>query len=81
MTKRRGNDALTKHHHYMGLALLGEDHQEYGRLKKMLDDKYDPEIKTRLNTAQRKELEDMALAGLTEYNIKQKEAYNRHFTE
>ena len=60
MTKRRGNDALTKHHHY---------------------DKYDPEIKTRLNTAQRKELEDMALAGLTEYNIRQEEAYNRHFTE
>ena len=81
MAKRTGEDALTKHHHYMGLSLLGEDHQEYGRLKKMLDDKYDPEIKTRLNAAQRKELEDLALAGLTEYNIRQKQAYNRHFTE
>ena len=81
MAKRSGDEALTKHYHYMGLSLLGENHQEYRRLKKLLDDKYDPKIKTRLNAAQRKELEDLALAGLTEYNIRQEQAYHRHFTE
>jgi hypothetical protein len=83
MAKRTDDEKLNrpKHYEYMGLALLGEDHQEYGRLKKMLDDKYDPEIKTRLNAAERKELEDLALAGLAEYNIRQEEAYQRHFTE
>jgi hypothetical protein len=81
MAKRTGTDALTKHHHYSGLKLLGENHPDYERLKKMLDEKYDPKVKTTLTQKEKKELENLAINGLAEYNRKQQEGFNRHFTE
>lgn len=55
--------SFLKNDQYSGLEELGQDHANYSRYKKMLDDKYNKKIKRRFSAEETRELNSLGDVG------------------
>ncbi|NDB59135.1 hypothetical protein EB001_11880 [bacterium] len=63
--------SFLKNDQYNGLEMIGQDHANYSRYKKMLDDKYNTKVKRRFSAEETRELNSLGDAGRAARAVRQ----------